>query len=336
VPFSSPFTLVVLLLFFSAAQGGESSAVVAVIYPQTEKPYRRVFDTILAGIESRVGSAKLRRFFDSEQTSPDTVLNGTHSKTTTVALKRYPLAEGEDPKALKDWLQQQRPATVITLGRSALNVFENTELNLPHVIGALDASPQTHRGPDISLQVDPELLFGMLKRLVPRVRRVCMVYNPARHLWIYNLATEAATRHDLQLHAFEVTDIKAAAKTFWRMIQEAQSETDALWLPMDNTILDSSVVSVIIEQSWYRNIVVFSNNLLHAKMGALFAVFPENHALGIALAEKALQAAEGRRPQKIEPLRTIKTAVNLRVSEHLGIAIDPAMRREIDLFFGQR
>jgi putative ABC transport system substrate-binding protein len=163
-----------------------------------------------------------------------------------------------------------------------------------------------------------------------------MVYNPARHLWIYNLATEAATRHDLQLHAYEVTDIKTAAKTFWRMIQEAQSQTDALWLPMDNTILDSSVVSVIIEQSWYRNIVVFSNSLLHAKMGVLFAVFPENHALGIALAEKALQAVEGRRPQKIEPLRTIKTAVNLRVSEHLGISIDPAMRREIDLFFGQR
>jgi putative ABC transport system substrate-binding protein len=71
-------------------------------------------------------------------------------------------------------------------------------------------------------------------------------------------------------------------------------------------------------------------------MGVLFAVFPENHQLGVALAEKALRVAEGRRPQPIEPLRAIKTAVNLRVSRHLGISIDPAMRREIDIFFGQR
>ncbi len=333
---SSLFSVIVLLLFFVAAQGAESSAVVAVIYPQTDKPYSRVFDTILTGVESRVGTARLRRFLVSERTDPEMILDGIESRTGTVELKRYPFAESEDPDALRRWLQRQHPAAVITLGRSALNTFEKTDLNLPHVIGALDASPQTYSEPGISLQVDPELLFGTLKRLAPKVKRVWVVYNPARHRWIYHLASEAAAVHGLRLRAFEATDVKAAAKAFWKILKEAHPETDALWLAMDNTILDSSVVSVIIEQSWYRRIVVFSNNLLHANIGVLFAVFPENHELGVALAEKALRAAEGLRPRPIEPLRAIKTAVNLRVSKHLGISIDPAMRREVDIVFGQR
>ncbi len=335
--FISPiFTIIVLSLFLGAAHGAEPSAVVAVIYPQTEKPYSRVFDTILSGVESRVGTARLRRFLISERTDPEIILDGIESRTGTVELKRYPLAESEDPNVLKRWLERQRPAAVITLGRSALNVFEKTDLNFPHVIGALDASPQTHSGSGISLQVDPKLLFRVLKRLAPKVKRVWVVYNPDRHRWIFDLATQEAALQRLQLRAFEVKDVKAAAKAFWKILKEAYPETDALWLPMDNTILDSSVVPVIIEQSWYRRIVVFSNNLMHANMGVLFAVFPENHELGVALAEKALQVAEGRRPQRIEPLRAIKTAVNLRVSKHLGISIDSAMRREIDIFFGQR
>ena len=329
------FTIIVLSLLAVAAHGAEPSALVAVIYPQADKPYSQVFDTILAGVESRVGTARLRRYLVSERTDPETILDGIESRTGAVELKRYPLAASEDPKVLKRWLQRQRPDAVIALGRSALSVFEKTKLNFPHVIGALDASPQTHSASGISLQVDPELLFRVLKRLAPRVKRVWVVYNPARHRWIYELATQAAALQKLQLRAVEVTDVKAAAKAYWRILKEANPETDALWLPMDNTILDSSVVPVIIEQSWYRRIVVFSNNLQHASMGVLFAVFPENHKLGIALAEKALRMAEGRRPRQIEPLRTIKTAVNLRVSKHLGISIDPALRREIDLFFEQ-
>ncbi len=304
------FWTVLPYLFVFVAEASEPFSPVAVVYPQTTKPYSRVFQTILEGIESRLGATRVRR---------------------------YAATEGDKPEALKHWIEQQRPAAVITLGRLAFNAYEKAALKLPRVIGALDASPQLHSGPGVSLQVDPELLFKTLRRLAPKVKRVWVVYNPERDRWLYDLATHTSTRHGIELYAHEATALKAAAKAYWQFLKEANPETDALWLPIDNTIIDDSLLPVIIEQSWYRRLIVFSNNLMHANMGVLFALFPDNHELGATLAEKAIRliepGAERCDDQCIEPLRAIKTAVNLRVSNHLGLSIDPSLRRQLDIIF---
>ncbi|MFO1351548.1 MAG: hypothetical protein U1F68_13125 [Gammaproteobacteria bacterium] len=284
---------------------------IVVLYPEASEPYRTVFNEMLEGIEQRLGAARVRR---------------------------YALPERWDQDTLNRWLADSAAGAVITLGRVATQAYEHTALPWPQVIGALDASPQTRpRAAGISLAVDPELLFATLQRLAPAIRRVYVVYNPSRDRWIVDRARAATARHRLTLLAREAASLRDAANQFLALLRAAKPSEDAIWLLFDDQVVDTgTILPVIIEQSWQQRLLVFSNNLAHAKLGVLFALFPDNRALGEKLAEMAerLAADPAARPG-IEPLRTIKRALNLRVADHLDLALDRALERQFDLLLGR-
>lgn len=282
---------------------------VIVLYPETDPPYRAVFAEIIAGIEQRLGTAKVRQ---------------------------YALPVDNDLSVLRGWLERQRAGAVITLGRAATQAYASTGLKIPQVIGALDLSPQTR--PDatgISLAVDPALLFATLKSLVPTVKRVFVVFNPSRERWLIERAQQNAAAYGLTLIPLEASDLRSSARLFLQLVETAHPQTDALWLTMDSQIFDTeAMMPMLIEQSWNRHLVVFSSSLEQANLGVLFALYPDNQALGRRLAELALQLTQRPdRPPGIEPLRAIKRALNQRVAAHLNLAIDPSVERQFNLIF---
>jgi len=79
---------------------------------------------------------------------------------------------------------------------------------------------------------------------------------------------------------------------------------------------------------------VFSNSLLHIQRGVLFALYPDNVPLGRRLAElaaRALRTPEAR--SRIEVLRAVKRALNLKIAAHLDLTIDRDLERQFDLVF---
>jgi hypothetical protein len=54
----------------------------------------------------------------------------------------------------------------------------------------------------------------------------------------------------------------------------------------------------------------------------LFALVPDNGAMGQELARVALAEAKGK-PVGFIPNRGLRRAINRRTAEHLGIAVDP-------------
>ena len=204
------------------------------------------------------------------------------------------------------------------------------------MIGALDLSPQTR--PDatgISLAVDPALLFATLKRLVPTIQRVFVVFNPSRERWIIERAQKNVAAYGLTLIPLEASDLRSSARLFLQIVETANPQTDALWLTMDSQIFDTeAMMPMLIEQSWNRRLVVFSSSLEQANLGVLFALYPDNPALGRRLAELALQLTQHPdHPPGIEPLRAIKRALNRLVAMHLNLAIDTSVERQFDLIF---
>ena len=304
--------LLIVLLLASAAGGGASGApprVVAVLYPATHAPYRQIFADILDGIEQGLVGETVRA---------------------------QALPEALDGAALRRWLDQQAPAVVITLGRVPTETYEKIGLKLPHIIGALDASPQTRPNvAGVGLAVDPALLFATLQRLTPEKRRVWVVFNPAYDRWLIALARTAAAARDLTLEPLEAGDLRESARQFHRILDTADPATDALWLVADAGIIDSeTILPLVIEKSWQRRLPVFSNSLLHIQRGVLFALYPDNVPLGRRLAElaaRALRTPEA--PARIEVLRAVKRALNLRIAAHLDLTIERDLERQFDLVF---
>lgn len=302
-----------LIALLCSAPLPSPAADIAVIYPETAKPYSEVFEKIIDGVEHGAGDA-------------NNVL-------------RFELADAMGSDELERWLAAHRPAQVITLGNRTYRAYEATPNRRAPIIGAVDASPD--RFPDatgIGLAPDPGIVFDTLKLLSPQTRRVLVVYNPDRDRWIVDLADEAARARGLRLQAFPAQDIGEASRHFWNIFKYANPDTDALWLTLDSDLLDERInLPVIIEQSWANRMVVFSSRLEHASLGVLFAVYPDPEALGRSLAGMAIARMSGRGDANgIVPLRDVSRALNVRMSSHLGLADDARQRAEFDLILGIR
>jgi putative ABC transport system substrate-binding protein len=286
---------------------GASPRGVAVLYPETNPPYRQIFADVLAGIEQ-----------------------GLAAETVRV----YSLSEAPDGAALRRGLDRQSPAVAITLGRVPTETYEALGLKTPHVVGALDASPQTRpHVAGVGLAVDPALLFDTLQRLSPATRRVWVVFDPAHDRWLIDLARTAAAARELKLQPLEATDLRGAAQHFLQILETADPATDALWLVADTAVVDSeTILPLLVERSWKRRLIVFSNSLQQAQSGTLFALYPDNVQLGRRLAELAariLRDADVK--SSIEPLRAVKRVLNLKIAAHLELGVTQDLERHFDL-----
>lgn len=271
---------------------------IAVIYPDIGEPYRSVFSKIIEGIEEK----------------------------TQARVVSYPVGAQLDALALTGELRRQDIRVVIALGRNGLRAANALDRDIGIIAGGIIHAPDAPaRDMAVhSLAPDPHLLFARLKAMMPAVRRVFVVYGARQNGWLMRLAQEAARTHGLELSAIEAPDLKTATRHYQDILAMADAGKDALWLPQDSTTVEeSSVLPMILQESWSRGIAVFSSSVGHVRRGALFALYPNNVELGRNLASTALSqlAAAGSGSRGVMPLKDVLVAVNVRTASHLGLTI---------------
>lgn len=290
---------------------GASDASIAVIYPNIGEPYREVFDKIIEGIKDK---------------SPIPVFN-------------YPVLPDTNVETLQSTLTRQNAKVIIALGRQGMKAAAALDQKFGVVVGGVLTVPENEVGEKrvISLTPDPALLFSRLKSLMPGVKRVYVVYDPRVNGWLMKLAKDAARTHGLDLVAYEAQDLRSAVRFYQEIFADADSDTDALWLPQDpNTVEESSVLPLVLEKSWNQNLAIFSSNTSHVRRGVLFSLYPDNVALGKSLADLArgvLNSGNHEQPGML-PLRDVQVAVNLRTAKHLGL--DIRRQQDFDMTFPEQ
>ena len=288
-----------------------SGAKIAVIYPDIGEPYRSVFDQIISGIESK---AKAR------------VIN-------------FAVGPNVDVGELKSNLRQQNVKVVIALGQQGLKIAAQMDRDMGVVVGGVIAPPASGMRdvPVNSLSPDPALLFSHLKALMPGVRRVFAVYDSRQSGWLINLAKEGARAQGLELVAYEAQDLRGAVKMYQDIFASADSHRDALWLLQDSISAENgSVLPLVLQQSWDRNLAVFSSSSGHVRRGVLFSLYPDNVAMGSHLADTALEfMASGEYGQHgMILLQEVLMAINLRTADHLGLK--PGKKLEFGMVFPEQ
>lgn len=297
-------------LFNKIAQAPGAGNIV-VIYPDIGEPYRSVFTQIVGGIEDKAGG-----------------------RVTNIAV-----GANVDAGELNNSLRRRDTRVVIALGRQGVKVAAALDSNISVVVGAVLTAPENEvrDHPVNSLSPDPALLFSRLKGMMPRARRVFAVYDPRQNAWMMRLAKEAARAQGLEFTAFEAMDLRSATLAYQKILASADSSQDALWLPHDSTTVEEgSVLPLVLEESWSRNLAVFSSNFGHVRRGVLFSLYPNNVELGRHLAGSALGflSSAGNEPSGMFPLREVLMAINLRTARHLGI--DTSRPNSFDMAFPER
>jgi putative ABC transport system substrate-binding protein len=268
----------------------------AVIYPDISEPYRTVFAQIIAGIEDKANQR----------------------------IVSYAIGSNGDSGELKNALGQQGAKVVIALGRQGMKIAASLDRNIGVVVGGVITSPENalQDFPVHSMSPDPALLFAQLKRLSPGMRRVFTVYDPQQNDWFIKRAKVAADKQGLELVAYQAQDLRNAVGRYQEIFAAADIRQDALWLLHDSTTVeDSSVLPLVLQESWSRNLVVFSSGFGHVNRGVLFSLYPDNNKLGRHLAEMALSflASGDYGVHGMILMDDVRTAINLRTAKHLGV-----------------
>jgi putative ABC transport system substrate-binding protein len=291
------------VLFFSAVlaaispvwSAGEDA--IAVVYPDIGEPYRDIFEEIIKGVEGKVGTQ----------------------------VSSYAVSSDTNIADLKASLQLNKTKVVIALGRQGMKTATALDSGIGVVVGGVLTVPESeaNRQPVITLSPDPALLFTRMKALMPTTKRIFVVYDPGFNGWLIKLAKDAASAQGLELVVYEARDLRSALQSYQKIFSAADGHADALWLPQDpTTVEDSSILPLVLQESWNQDVAVFSSNFGHVRRGVLFSLYPDNEALGkslASLAEGILNSASGSGKPGMMSLRDVQSAVNVRTAKHLGI-----------------
>lgn len=304
-------TIALITLFGSFPVVAAQSREVAIIYPDLDEPYRAVFSSIIEGIQERITS-------------------GT---------KLIPLGNPADAAQSAKSINQDKISVIIALGRTGLAASEPWLGRIPVVVGALLLEPdEKEKGmAGISLAADPELLLTRLTQLAPSVKRVHVVYNPKSSGWLIRIAQASAAKLNLKLYSYESDDIKNSALIYRDILDKSRPGTDAIWLLPDPVAVDNRIIlPLLLRGAWNNNLLLFSSNPAHVKRGALFAMYPDNRLMGVSLAKMAESYANENAADmenKVVTLKDLQSAINIRTTEHIGLTLSNAERKEYSLVF---
>lgn len=278
---------------------------IAVLYPNIADQYRQHFIAMIQGIEER----------------------------TKVKVRAYAVDAKADVYDINAQLKRNGVRVVIALGRQGISTAAGLDRDIMVLAGGalLNDAENLH---GISLTPDPAMLFARLKSLLPDIRRVLVVYDPRKTEWLLRIARDAARAHGLELVAHEARDLAHAAQLYTTVFAGADGRRDAVWLPHDTTTVEEgTLVPLVLKESWNSSVPTFSSTMLHAKRGALFAMTPDNVEMGRTLASSALGLMSGDRRKGVQPLRELRTAINLRTASHVGLNIGFQQQRTFDYIY---
>jgi putative ABC transport system substrate-binding protein len=192
-------------------------------------------------------------------------------------------------------------------------------LNPPSVIGA-GAKNVT----GASMNVPVEQSIRLLKQLGPQIKRIGVIYNPAKTGYLVKRAQIVAKEDGLELVAREIN----SAKEVIGALESFQDGIDALWIVPDETILSQAVVQQMLLFSYRRKIPLLGLSDRHAQMGALFSLsFASGEDIGRQAGELAQAILTGRPAAEVPytSARKLLLTVNLKTAQKLGLEVPQAI-----------
>jgi putative ABC transport system substrate-binding protein len=225
-------------------------------------------------------------------------------------------------------LAADKPALVLTLGKMATEAVLEYAPGVPVVAGMLLDNRQL-RVPGVTgvpLDHPPEVELQWLRRLMPDVKQVGVLFDPARDADRVQRLQTAAKPLGLTLAAEAVTAAADLPGALDRLSRHAQ-----VILGIPNPELFSPLTARPILLFSFRNrIPLVGVTTPWAKAGAIYALDWDYGDMGAQLGELAERILKGAAPATLEPQypRQVRYAINLKTAGHMRVDIPQAWRQQ--------
>lgn len=245
-------------------------------------------------------------------------------------------AEGDSGIIIK--IKNKKTELVFTLGTSALNLVKDEPKDTPVIFTFVlnpDAVIGRGRGrtniTGIDMHIPPEEQFRIFLQVMPKAKRVGVVYDPAKNQGTIDAAKNAAQNLGITLIAKAVTSGKEAINA----ISDMEGKIDVLWMVPDTTVITKESIEYMLLFSFRNRIPLIGISDKYVKSGALFAVSFDNEDMGRQAGEIAMRVLEGEDIKSMSMLkpRRLRLSINLNTAEKIGLNIPEDIIRRADYVY---
>ena len=218
-------------------------------------------------------------------------------------------------------VRKTRPAVILAIGMDALDRVKRIK-DLPIVYFMILNPPAA--APDdnitgVSLYIDPVRQLSLLKKTVPDVNTIGLLYDPARTGDFVRRARIAAGKAGTLLIAREIHSPKDVPV----QLQGLRGKIDAFWMLPDITVVTPETVEFLFLFSFENRIPVITFSDKYLEMGALISFDIDAPDIGMqawGMTEKILSGTDIRKIKEADARKAVVT-INRKTAGKLGINV---------------
>lgn len=234
----------------------------------------------------------------------------------------------ESPEGFYKTLKQSKKKSpfvdlVVTVGTSATANVSGKINDIP-IVFSMVLDPESILGQKnnivgASLNIPYEFQLKMIKEVLPKVKKVGIIYNPKRNTTVVKDIVRLANQFDLRMRTFPVT----SQKDIPNALSQVNKETEALLGIVDNTVYTSQTAKFIISYTIKKQLPFIGISQSYVKAGALCSLVFDNRDIGRQSAELANQILSGTSTSKLRNTtpEKIDLAINNRTAKLIGVDI---------------
>lgn len=237
--------------------------------------------------------------------------------------------ETKERQSITAEILAQRPQLVLTLGSEATQLALEEIKDIPIVfsmvlnpvasgfVNSLDSSGNNLSGASLDISLAQQL--QSLKEIVPRARRIGVLYDPQQTGDIIKEAARVAQEMKMEL----IPQAVSSEGEVPRALEELGIRTDCLWAVADSTVFSPQSAQFIILYTLRHRLPFMGISPPYVKAGALFALSCDYKDIGKQSGEIAVRILLGKTPSEIPITMPRKTylSINLRTSSQIGLGI---------------
>jgi putative tryptophan/tyrosine transport system substrate-binding protein len=224
-----------------------------------------------------------------------------------------------------------RPDGLLALGHEALARLQSIR-SIPVFYTIVSSPPQylhsAHNISGVNMLVEPERQTEALIEILPKAKRIGLIYDPANTGPFVDRLISALRSHSLNVIARKANSSAQAP----RLLDDMKGKVDALMLLPDPTVTTPEMVNLMLTFSFRNSVPVIAFSEKYVRMGALAAITVSPRDLGAQTGEiaKAQFNSKKEKGQVNSYARKNLLIINMTIARKLGIVIrDSVLRKSI-------
>jgi putative tryptophan/tyrosine transport system substrate-binding protein len=178
------------------------------------------------------------------------------------------------------------------------------------------------------LEVTTDRQLKLIRTFLPSIHRVGVLYDPHKSASKVKEAAQQAAAMGVTLQGFPVDSEKEVPS----QLRQLLSETEALWLLTDSTVLTNESINFLIQSALAQHVPVIGFSPEFIRLGGLLGISVSYGEVGRETGVLAKRILDGERinPLRPLPIERLKISINLKTARFLGLVVPPELNRLID------